>query len=68
MNKQTQKQKILNWFNTRGEMTVRDAIIDLGINSPPKRIEELRKEGYPISMTWREGANGSRFGVYKLEG
>ncbi len=67
MNKQTQKQKILQWFLTKGEMTVRDAIIELGINSPPKRIEELRKEGYLISMTWKQSGNGSRYGVYRLE-
>lgn len=67
MNKQNQKEKILQWLQTKGDLTVRDAIIELGINSPPKRVEELRKEGYNISMTWKMTRYGSRYGVYRLE-
>ena len=63
---QTQRDRVLNWLKTRGELTVREAMIELNINSLPKRIEELRKMGYPIKMTWISGKN-VRYGVYTLE-
>lgn len=63
---QTQRDKVLNYLRTRGGLTVREAMIELNINCLPKRIEELRKMGYPIKMTWISGKN-VRYGVYTLE-
>ena len=65
--KRTQRDKILSYLRKHGTLTVREAITELNIMSAPKRVEELRKEGYPISLEWRRTQTGSRYGVYKLE-
>lgn len=42
MDKATQKAKILAYCKKYGSITVRDAAVSLDINSPTKRISELR--------------------------
>ena len=68
MAKITQRQRVLNWLQTRGTLTTREAVMELSIMSLPKRIEELRREGYAISMTFKTAPSGARYGVYTLEG
>lgn len=63
--RQTQRDRVLNWLKTRGGLTVRQAMIELDINCLPKRIEELRKMGYPIETVWIYGKT-VKYGVYKL--
>lgn len=41
----TQAEKILNYCEVNGSITIREAFTALGINSPSKRISELRKSG-----------------------
>lgn len=65
-NTQNQRDRVLRWLETRGGLTVRDAMIEMNINCLPKRIEELRKMGYPIRTEWIH-ENDVRYGVYKLE-
>lgn len=65
--KRTQRDKILSYLRKNGTLTVREAITELNIMSAPKRIEELRKEGYVIPLEWRHTETGSRYGVYRLE-
>lgn len=67
MRTQTQRDKVLSWLRTHGTLTVRDAVTELNIMSAPKRIEELRKMGYPIRMNWVTTESGTRYGVYRLE-
>lgn len=67
MVRQTQRDKVLSWLRTHGTLTVRDAVTELNIMSAPKRIEELRKMGYPIRMDWVTTESGTRYGVYRLE-
>ena len=67
MVRQTQRDKVLSWLRTHGTLTVRDAVTELNIMSAPKRIEELRKMGYPIRMNWVTTESGTRYGVYRLE-
>ena len=43
MNPATQKGKILGYCAEHGSITIRDAFEKLHINSPSKRISELRK-------------------------
>lgn len=62
----TQKDRVLSWLKTHGTLTTREAVTELNIMSVPKRIEELRKQGYPISMDWATTETGARYGVYKL--
>lgn len=66
MNKQTQKRRVLDWLKTHGTLTVREAVTELGIMSVPKRVEELRKAGYPIGLYWATSSTGARYGVYIL--
>ena len=67
MAKATQKEMVLGWLMTMDELTTRDAVISLGILCLPKRISELRKEGYPISIEYRKSPSGKKYGVYRLE-
>lgn len=48
MNKQTQRQKILQHCKEYGSITIREAFEKLHINSPSKRISELRLGGYHV--------------------
>lgn len=45
MSKMTQRQKILDYCETHGCITVREAFEKLHINSPTKRISEIKKSG-----------------------
>ncbi len=65
--KQKQKQLVLDWFARHKELTTRQAVTELGIMSLPKRIEELRHDGYPIAMSYRTSGTGARYGVYTME-
>lgn len=48
MNKQTQRQKILQYCKEHGSVTIREAFEVLHINSPSKRISEMRQGGYRV--------------------
>ena len=43
--KATQRAKILAYCAEHGSITVRDAVVKLNINSPTKRISEMRTSG-----------------------
>ena len=59
MDKATQRGKILAYCKEHGSITVRDAF-NLGINSPTKRISEMRLSGnYFVSDITEEKANDS---------
>ena len=45
MDAATQKAKILNYCDCYGSITIREAFTELNINSPSKRISELRNSG-----------------------
>lgn len=64
----TQRDKLLSYLKQNGSITVRDAIFDLNINSPAKRIQELREMGYVIKTDWIVTDQRTRYGVYRLEG
>jgi predicted ArsR family transcriptional regulator len=46
--KQTQRAKILAYCKAHGSITARDAYVELDINSPRKRISELRRSGFNV--------------------
>jgi hypothetical protein len=48
MDKATQRAKIFEYCKKYGSITVRDAFDALSINSPTKRISEMRKIGYSV--------------------
>ena len=66
MSKMKQTAIVLDWLQTRGELTTREAVTELSIMSLPRRIMELRRAGHNIEMTYRTSPNGARYGVYKL--
>lgn len=47
----SQREKILDYCDRFGSITVREAFEKLFINSPTKRISELRQAGYDVSFT-----------------
>lgn len=48
MDKATQKARILAYCAEHGSITVREASVKLYINSPTKRISEMRHGGYDV--------------------
>lgn len=69
--KATQRMKIVNYCAEHGSITVREAFERLDINSPTKRISELKRAGYDVQkvVETREKANGSvvRFTRYFIK-
>ncbi len=72
MNKATQRCKILAYCEEHGSITIREAFEKLHINSPSKRISELRKAGYDVQAETevREKDNGEvvRYKRYRIGG
>ena len=64
--KKIQKDRVLEWLENKGPLTVREAMFELNVNSLPARIMDLRREGYAISRTWKVTKNGTKYGVYEL--
>lgn len=67
MNKVKQTDKVLKWFEQHDELTTRQAVIELNIMSLPRRVMELRRSGYNITLEYRTSRTGAWYGVYKLE-
>ena len=71
MSKATQKAKILAYCAVNGSITVRDAFNKLNINSPTKRISELKAEGYDVRtiVEYRNKDNGEtvRYNRYFIQ-
>lgn len=59
MNAASQKAKILKYCETHGSITNREAFIKLHINSPTKRISELRRMGYQVRTEIEKRKNES---------
>lgn len=64
--KQSQTDAVLSWLRTKGELTSRDAFIELNIVCLPRRIKDLRNEGHRIKTEYRVSETGKRYGVYSL--
>jgi hypothetical protein len=52
--KATQRAKILAYCKEHGSITIRDAFEKLDINSPSKRISEMRHGGYDVQSIEEE--------------
>ena len=48
MNKATQRAKIIAYCREHGSITVREAAVNLNINSPTKRISEMRRSPWYV--------------------
>ena len=58
-NSATQREKILDYCEKHGSITVREAFVELNINSPTKRISELRRAGYDVQQETQYSINDS---------
>lgn len=56
--KATQRGKILAYCSEHGSITVRDAVVKLNINSPTKRISEMKRDGYDVQIIEETRVNG----------
>lgn len=56
----TQEERIMEYINAHGSITIRDAVVELGINCPTKAISNLGKAGIFLKREWVTGKN--RFG------
>lgn len=67
MDANTQRGKIIEYCEKYGSITVRDAFEKLYINSPTKRISELREAGYDVTTKeeHRENAVGNSVRYYR---
>lgn len=45
---ESQRKRILKYCEDNGSITIREAFEELNINSPTKRISELRRLGYDV--------------------
>ena len=59
MDKQTQRRKILEYCKANGSITIRDAFERLYINSPSKRISEMRHSGYNVESVTETRMNNT---------
>lgn len=71
MTRMTQRQKIIDYCGVHGSITVREAFAELHINSPTKRISEIRKSGlYDVQTEEESRTNGEgeivRFNRYYI--
>ena len=63
-----QTTKVLLWLDKYGSLTTREAVTELNIMSLPRRVMELRRAGFDITMEYQTSAEGQRYGVYRLVG
>lgn len=73
MDKATQRGKILSYCAEHGSVTIREAFEKLHINSPSKRISELRHSGkYEVNAIEETRSNGNgetkRYKRYFIKG
>ena len=66
MANKTQRDRVLDWLRTNGELTTREAVTELNVMRLTKRISELRRDGIGIKTEWRTSTNGAKYGVYSL--
>lgn len=65
MNTKTQLARLLRHLRAGKTVTVREATVDLGIGSPPRRLLDLKELGHNIGDVW-ETRNGARYKRWSL--
>jgi hypothetical protein len=68
---ETQRQRLVRALEALGNVTTLEAIRFLDIVHPPRRVMELRRDGYGILTTWKhyptETGQMHRVGCYVAE-
>ena len=63
--RQSQNEKIIAYLQTGGRVSAMDAMAWFGCTRLAARIQELRKDGWPIKSIWCD-VEGTRFVSYRL--
>lgn len=53
----THEQRVMNYIAENGSITIREAVVNLGINCPTKVISNLGKAGVNFNREWVTGKN-----------
>ena len=62
-----QAKTVLNHIRKAGSITVREAMMDHSVQSLPRRITELRDNGFDVISTWKHHPiTGQRYTRYTL--
>lgn len=65
----TQNEMLIKHFRTTGSITMREALLDHGIQCLTKRIQELREMGFKIiSERKQHPITGQRYTRYRIKG
>lgn len=68
----TQCEKILDYLELHGTITVREAFTELNINSPTRRFTDLERKGYRLNRIRNEYINSrgesGHYNIYSLDG
>lgn len=68
MNKKTQKEKIIDFINSRGYITTLDAMLKLSICDLQSNIRDLKNSGFDIKSAWVQNKKTKKvFKVYALK-
>ena len=54
MDRRTQNAKVLAYLDEHFGASARELMLHCGVNSPRKRISELRQQGHVIVGVWQE--------------
>lgn len=65
MSKESQRLWVLKRLQNGETLSSRDAVLNYGIQDLPKRISELRREGYPIEAE-RVQVERTHWNLYRL--
>lgn len=65
VDKKSQRQWVLDQLARGATLSSRDAVLNYGIQDLPKRISELRREGYPIE-SWRVNKDRTHWNEYRM--
>lgn len=57
MSRINQRKRILKYIRDFGSITTKDAFTELGVACLPKRISELKKEGFRFDAKPEKGTN-----------
>lgn len=64
MSRETQRNWVLKRLQDGETLSSRDAVLNYGIQDLPKRISELRRDGYPIAGERVSGENRTHWNEY----
>ena len=66
MSKESQRMWVLKRLQNGETLSSRDAVLTYGIQDLPKRISELRREGYPIEAERISGESRTHWNEYRM--